>query len=126
MLFKKYYVEPIQLIGYEGIIGFIYNLVVLIVVSFIPCSFGNDACVLTDDGSSYLERPEIYFRQLGDNKLLLTFCVLELFAMLAFNLSSIHITKYVNSLARSICDVTRTIVIWIVAIIITETLGKEE
>lgn len=32
-------------------------------------------------------------------------------------------TKYINALARSICDVTRTILVWIVGIIVTLTAG---
>jgi hypothetical protein len=34
------------------------------------------------------------------------------------------VTKYINSLARSIANVTRTFLIWIIGIIITLTIGK--
>lgn len=34
------------------------------------------------------------------------------------------VTKYINALARSICDVTRTIIVWIVGILVTVTAGN--
>ena len=34
------------------------------------------------------------------------------------------ITKYINALARSVADVARTIIVWIVGIIVTLTLGS--
>jgi hypothetical protein len=37
----------------------------------------------------------------------------------------VTVTKYINSLARSLADVTRTIIIWSVGIIITVTAGRE-
>lgn len=33
-------------------------------------------------------------------------------------------TKYINALARSICDVTRTVIVWTVGIIVTVTAGS--
>jgi hypothetical protein len=57
---RKYYIEPIQLLGYEALLSFVVYLVIITIMTFIPCSFG-DSCVYTTDGS-YLERPEVYFR----------------------------------------------------------------
>ncbi len=34
------------------------------------------------------------------------------------------VTKYINALARSIGDVTRTVLVWIIGIIITVTAGS--
>lgn len=33
-------------------------------------------------------------------------------------------TKYINALARSLADVTRTVLIWLVGILVTVTAGK--
>jgi hypothetical protein len=35
----------------------------------------------------------------------------------------VTVTKYINALARSICDVTRTVVIWGVGLIVTISAG---
>jgi hypothetical protein len=37
--------------------------------------------------------------------------------------TGVTVTKYINALARSLGDVTRTILVWIIGIIITVTLG---
>jgi hypothetical protein len=37
--------------------------------------------------------------------------------------TGVTVTKYINALARSICDVTRTVIVWIVGIIITVSAG---
>lgn len=41
-----------------------------------------------------------------------------------FNVSGVTVTKYISALTRSICDVTRTLLIWIVGLIVTVTAGK--
>ena len=38
-----------------------------------------------------------------------------------FNICGVSVTKYVSSLARSIVDVTRTVMVWIVGLIVTTT-----
>lgn len=35
------------------------------------------------------------------------------------------VTKYISALARSIADVSRTLLVWIVSLIITFTAGKD-
>jgi hypothetical protein len=42
-----------------------------------------------------------------------------------FNITGVTITKYINALARSVADVARTIIVWIVGIIVTLTLGSK-
>lgn len=43
-----------------------------------------------------------------------------------FNISGLSITRYVNALYRAICDVTRTLIIWVVGLIVTSTVGVEQ
>jgi len=38
----------------------------------------------------------------------------------------VTVTKYINALARSICDVTRTVIVWIVGIIVTVSAGTNK
>jgi hypothetical protein len=73
-----------------------------------------------------MERPDVYIKKLGDHHPLLLTAILEVFSLLIFNISGLSITKYINSLSRAICDVTRTVIIWIVGIIVTVTVGKNE
>ena len=40
-----------------------------------------------------------------------------------FNVSGVSITKHINALARAIADVSKTVVVWILGMIITLSLG---
>ena len=55
---------------------------------------------------------------------LLAFCFLGILSIATFNITGVTVTKYINALARSICDVTRTILVWIAGIIVTLTAGS--
>jgi len=48
---------------------------------------------------------------------------LGIFSIATFNITGVTVTKYINALARSIGDVTRTILVWGIGIIITVTAG---
>ena len=43
---------------------------------------------------------------------------------MVFNITGLSITRYINALARAVCDVSRTVIIWIVGIIVTVTAGE--
>jgi hypothetical protein len=47
-LLKKYHLEPLEVVGYEGLFGVCIYSVVLVVISYLPCNFGSGACVITD------------------------------------------------------------------------------
>jgi hypothetical protein len=54
----------------------------------------------------------------------MSFAILGVISITVFNVCSVTVTKYVNALARSICDVCRTVIIWLVGILVTVTLGS--
>lgn len=111
------------MVGYEGMFGLAAELILMIITSFIPCNFGVDACVFNSAGMPFIESPLAYFSEIGNNGLLLFFCILGVFSIATFNVTGVTVTKYINALARSICDVTRTVIVWIVGIIITVSAG---
>jgi len=51
---------------------------------------------------------------------------LGVFSILTFNTSGSSVTKFISALARSICDVSRTVLIWLVGIIVTVTAGESD
>lgn len=54
-LFETFYLEPMEVVGYEGLFGTILCLITVPVLSSVPCSFGISACVFTDSGQAYVE-----------------------------------------------------------------------
>jgi len=99
---------------------------VLPIISFLPCPSAlsdNNACV-EDNGSFYFERPNTYFSQIGSDGTLLFFVLLGIFTIAAFNVFGVTVTKKVSSLARSVVDVTRTLLVWIIGLIFSWTSLK--
>lgn len=103
--------------------GLATEAILLIIMTFIPCSFGTEACVFNSEGMPFLERPEAYFVEMVSNGALLFFVILGVFSIATFNVTGVTVTKYINAVARSICDVTRTILVWILGIIVTVSAG---
>ena len=46
--------------------------------------------------------------------------------MSIYNTIGVTIAKHMNSLTRAICDASRTVIIWVVGIIVTASLGSED
>jgi hypothetical protein len=60
-LLAKYHIEPLEMVGYEGMFGLAAQLVLMTIASFIPCSFGVEACVFSNAGMPFIENPLGYF-----------------------------------------------------------------
>jgi hypothetical protein len=39
-LLAKYHLEPLEVVGYEGMFGLMIEIVLLPILTFVPCSFG--------------------------------------------------------------------------------------
>ena len=124
-LLTKYHLEPLQVVGYEGLFGLCFYILVLPIISFIPCTFGESACVFSHEALPYLEKPSTYFTEAFSSGSLLFFCILGIFSIATFNITGVTVTKYINALARSIGDVTRTILVWGIGLIVTVTAGSK-
>lgn len=48
-----------------------------------------------------------------------------IFTIALFNIAGVSVTKYISSVARSIVDVTRTIIVWGVGLIISFTTDNK-
>lgn len=123
-LLSKYHLDPLEVVGYEGGFGFAIYFVLLFILPFIPCAFGKDACVSSESGFLVMELPFQYFSQAFSNPLLLIFCILGIFSIATFNVTGVTVTKHINALARSIGDVTRTILVWGFGLLVTITAGR--
>ena len=111
------------MVGYEGLFGLTFYIFLLPILTFIPCSFGASACVFSNQAQAFMERPETYFQEAFSSGSLLFFCILGIFSIATFNITGVTVTKYINALARSIGDVTRTILVWGIGLIVTVTAG---
>jgi hypothetical protein len=51
---------------------------------------------------------------------------LGILAVGSFNINGLAITKYINALARSLLNMTKTVVIWVIGIIVTIYVGDTD
>lgn len=51
---------------------------------------------------------------------------LGILAVGSFNINGLSITKYINALARSLLNMTKTVVIWLIGIIVTIYVGETD
>lgn len=53
-LFSKYHVDPLLMVGYEGVVGFLFQCLIIISLNFTPCSFGINACTYNKNGKAFI------------------------------------------------------------------------
>ncbi|XP_054756544.2 solute carrier family 35 member F6-like isoform X1 [Lytechinus pictus] len=107
---KKRAYPPLQVVGMEGIFGFfILGLIVLPILYFIP------------DENAYTGRYEDSIDamlQIGNSPRLLAFCLLYLLSISGYNYFGLSVTKSLTAVHRTLIDACRTIVVWIVGLVI--------
>eukprot|EP01017_Pseudomicrothorax_dubius_P021499 TRINITY_DN2315_c0_g1_i4.p1 TRINITY_DN2315_c0_g1~~TRINITY_DN2315_c0_g1_i4.p1 ORF type:complete len:379 (-),score=121.78 TRINITY_DN2315_c0_g1_i4:172-1308(-) len=109
-LFTKFYIEPLNMVGYEGIWGMlIVGLIFIPIASNIKC--GGNICPY-----GYLEDPIYAIRQWGDSPTLLASVIAGAVILASFNFFGVSVTKNVSSLARAVLDVSRTVIVWVYAL----------
>ena len=52
---NKYYLEPLEVVGYEGLFGFLTYIFIVLGLCYTPCPFGQDACVFSVQGRPFIE-----------------------------------------------------------------------
>jgi hypothetical protein len=92
-------------------------------LNFIPCNF-KEGCVLKDN-KGYMERTDVFLQQVGSDMLLLVAVILGIFSIALYNLCGVNVTKHVSAVARTVIDVARTVVIWLVGLAVTEWTSRK-
>ncbi|KAL7945697.1 hypothetical protein V8C42DRAFT_321305 [Trichoderma barbatum] len=101
-------IDPIQVVGWEGLFGFIVTVAVMIVLQL--------AIGRTDAGRyGYFDAAE-GLRQMWDEKALLVSSVIIMISIGGFNFFGLSVTRTVSATSRSTIDTCRTLFIWVVSL----------
>lgn len=84
-----------------------------------PCSFGDKLCSFDSFGNPYFERIDVFFVEVGTHFILALLFLVGIVTIAAYNLNGVRITKLFDALTRSLLNITKTSVIWLVGILIT-------
>jgi len=108
----KYNVAALQVVGWEGIFGFSVLSTLCIPFYFIRVKrpLGGSTGRVEDAVDA--------FTQMGNNKLIIMAIIGNSLSIAFFNFSGVSVTKEMSATTRMVLDSVRTIVIWLVAIIL--------
>ena len=113
-LLDNFEINPLQMVGMESMMGAIVCTVLLCITSLIPCTHP-EFCNALD--KQPIDSPPHSLFDLGLNYAWVYF-MLTAISVMIFNFVGLIITKYAGSVFRVILDTLRTIVIWVISIII--------
>lgn len=110
--------NPLKVVGWEGLWGTIAFTIILIIMQFIPCTDAQ-LCPIGDR----LDDVPNAFRQFAANPVILLFALFCILSIAFFNSFGVAVTKYANAAQRSTIDTSRTVLIWIFFLVYP---GKEQ
>jgi hypothetical protein len=118
-LLTNYHINFYQMVASEGIYGGTIILCLAVGLSYVPCELGERICVFDGIGRSYYEVPLVYLDELSQNWMLLVLTLLGIFLIGLFILNGIKITKMFDALTKSIINISKTTVVWVIGILLT-------
>lgn len=105
-LLGDYYLDPLKVVGLEGMWGIIFWCILLPIFQAIHCT--GELCPY---GS--LEDTMRAFSDYGDNYVLILLSIGVCFSIAGFNSFGVAVTKNASAAQRSTIDTSRTVLIWI-------------
>ena len=107
-ILEKYSIEPLKMVGWEGVFGFLVTLVTMIVLHF---SVG-----VTEAGRGGYFDAVAGWRQMTEYRTVAVSSVLIMISIGGFNFFGLSVTRSVSATSRSTIDTCRTLFIWIVSL----------
>lgn len=105
-LLGDYYLDPLKVVGLEGLWGVIAYAVMLPIFQHIPCDI-KDLCPY-----GVLEDTSRAITDYGDNHILILLSFFICFSIASFNAFGVTVTKNASAAQRSTIDTSRTVLIW--------------
>ncbi|KAI1282487.1 hypothetical protein F5Y07DRAFT_241068 [Xylaria sp. FL0933] len=107
-LLERSSIEPIEVVGWEGLFGLAVTLIGMLILHF--------AIGRTDAGRYGPFDAVEGLRQMIDNKIVLVSSFLIMISIGGFNFFGLSVTRSVSATSRSTIDTCRTLFIWIVSL----------
>lgn len=107
-ILENYALEPLRVVGWEGIFGFSVSVIAQVILHF--------AVGLSKGGrNGYFDAREGY-AQVFNNRLIAVSSILIMISIGGFNFFGLSVTRSISATSRSIIDTCRTLFIWIVSL----------
>ena len=112
-LLGKYYLNPLKVVGWEGIWGVSFYVVLLFIFQFIKCKPTEEMCQY-----GRFEDSISAFQEMVSNPWILVLSIGTCFTIASFNAFGIAVTKYASAANRAVLDSSRTVLIWIFFLVV--------
>ncbi|EEY20858.1 integral membrane protein [Verticillium alfalfae VaMs.102] len=107
-ILERWAIEPIQVVGWEGLFGFVVTLVAMVVLHVAVGS--------TDAGRyGFFDMAEGWRQMTSDRRIAIS-SLLIMISIGGFNFFGLSVTRSVSATSRSTIDTCRTLFIWIVSL----------
>lgn len=107
-ILEQYALEPLKVVGWEGIFGFTITIIAQVILHF--------AVGRTSKGrNGYFDAEEGYKEVLTDRAIAVS-SVLIMISIGGFNFFGLSVTRSISATSRSIIDTCRTLFIWIISL----------
>ena len=100
-----YYLDPLKVVGSEGMWGVLYWCISLPLMQLVKCEMS--LC-----NFDYLENSAYAFQQMADEPVLIVYTVGIMISIAFFNVCGVTTTKLASAAQRSTVDTSRTVLIW--------------
>ena len=111
-----YYLDPMKVVGTEGMWGLSYYFAILPVMQAIHCDGDTGLSKLCNFG--YLENSSYAFAQMKDNAAIIWLSFGMMASIACFNVCGITTTKVASAAQRATIDTSRTLIIWFMSCIL--------
>jgi len=119
----EYGLDPLWLLGIEALISIVLCALVIPFLSLAKCPFQNSACVIDSSGQPVVESIKSYMVDIFNYGILTLGVTLLLISMVTYNAVGLVIVKKMTAMVRAVVDISRTLLIWLVGILLTATAG---
>ena len=107
-ILEQYALEPLKVVGWEGVFGFIVTVIGMIILHLVVGR--------TEQGRNGYFDAEEGWREITHNRAIAVSSVLIMISIGGFNFFGLSVTRTVSATARSTIDTCRTLFIWIVSL----------
>ena len=104
--------DPLLVVGFEGLWGLLAWAVLLPAFQFIPCDLSS-ICT-----NGVVEDTAGVFRDYAANPIQIVYSVCMVLLVTFLNVSGVSVTKYGSSAQRSTCDIMRNLFTWVFLMIV--------
>lgn len=116
-ILRKNHIHPLKLVGYEGMFGLIFNVVVLAITNNIPCDVTNKAAC---NINGKMEDVIGGLKGIFENGILLMWVIISMVSLGLTNYFAMSVTKVASALTRVVLSIATLVIIWAINLILGE------